>query len=98
MIIPLSHISPNQSARIEFLGNEDCMARRLNDLGFVSGSTITCILQKSQKNIAAYLVRGAVIALREDDSRLIFVSPLPPPCTDQPPIPAESMPSREASS
>lgn len=75
MILPLSHIAPGTSARIVLLGNEEGMAGRLYDLGFVSGATVSCILQKPRKNIAAYLVRGAVIALREEDSRYILVEP-----------------------
>lgn len=47
------------------------MAARLFDLGFAPRSVISCVLKK--KNIAAYLVRSSVIAIREEDSRLIMV-------------------------
>ena len=73
MILPLSHIPPGTSAQIVFLGNDAQMAGRLRDLGFTPGAVISCVLQKTRRNIAAYLVRGAVIALREEDSRLVFV-------------------------
>lgn len=76
MILPLSNITPGSSARVEFLLNAEQMAGRLRDLGFISGSVISCVLQRPKKNIAAYLVRNAVIALREEDSRLILVSPI----------------------
>ena len=58
-----------------FLGNDTLMAGRLRDLGFENGAVISCVLQKPKGNIAAFLVRGAVIALREEDSRLVFVEP-----------------------
>ena len=63
------------SARIIFLGNDERMTGRLQDLGFISGAEVSCVLQKARRNIAAYLVRGAVIALREEDSRYILVDP-----------------------
>ena len=77
MIFPLSHISPGVSARIVLLGNEEHMAGRLRDLGFAPGADVSCVLQKRRRNIAAYLVRGAVIALREEDSRYILVEAKP---------------------
>ena len=46
------------------------------DLGFEPEEAVTCVLRKRKGNIAAYLVRGAVIALREEDSRMILVEAL----------------------
>ena len=74
MVIPLSHIKPGETVRIVALGNEGLIAGRLKDLGFEINSFVSCILQKPKKNIAAYLVRNAVIALRECDSRYILVT------------------------
>lgn len=76
MVLPLSNISPGTRVRIVCLANEGLMAGRLCDLGFEPEAAVTCILQKKRKNIAAYLVRNAVIALREEDSRLIMVKPV----------------------
>lgn len=78
MILPLSNITPGSSVRVEFLLNSEQMAGRLRDLGFLSGSVISCVIQRPKKNIAAYLVRNAVIALRNEDSRLILVSTIEP--------------------
>lgn len=72
MVIPLSNISPGDTVKIVYLANEELMKRRLSDLGFTPGAVISCVLQKRRKNIAAYLVRSAVIALRQEDSRLIM--------------------------
>lgn len=74
MVLPLCNINPGDIVRIEFLGNEELMAGRLRDLGFEVGSVVSCVMQRPKRNIAAYLVRNAVIALREEDSRLIFVA------------------------
>ena len=74
MVFPLCDIKPGETVRVVFLGNEENMAGRLRDLGFDSGSVISCVMQRPKKNIAAYLVRNAVIALRAEDSRMIFVT------------------------
>ncbi len=76
MVIPLSNTEPGDTVRIVFLSNEGPMAGRLRDLGFTPGATVSCVLQGRKKNIAAYLVRNAVIALREGDSRLIMAEPV----------------------
>ena len=73
MVFPLSHIKTGTSCKIEFLGTDDLMTGRLRDLGFTQGAVISCVMKRPKGNIAAYLVRNAVIALREKDSRLIFV-------------------------
>ena len=70
MVLPLSSINTGGSAKILAL------AGRLSDLGFEPEEAVTCVLRKRKGNIAAYLVRGAVIALREEDSRMILVEAL----------------------
>ena len=73
MVISLSSIKPGDTVRIIGIGNEDPVAGRLKDLGFEVNSAVSCVLQRPKKNISAYLVRNAVIALRECDSRYILV-------------------------
>ena len=76
MVLPLSSINTGGSAKILALANPPLMAGRLSDLGFEPEEAVTCVLRKRKGNIAAYLVRGAVIALREEDSRMILVEAL----------------------
>ena len=71
MLIPLCDIKPGQSARICHLANDSLMAKRLNDLGFEPDALVSCVL-KRKNSIAAYLVRNAVIALRDEYSRFIL--------------------------
>lgn len=73
MTIPLNLIEPGRTITIEWLANDRYMAERLVDLGFETGARITCVLKKSNGEIAAYLVRNAVIALRREDSQMILV-------------------------
>lgn len=73
MTIPLNQTVPGQTIVIEWLANDRNMAERLTDLGFEIGAIITCVLKKGNGEIAAYLVRNAVIALRKEDSQMILV-------------------------
>ena len=45
--------------------------RRLAEMGFVAGGRVVC-LQK-RRAIAAYALRGAAVALRKGDARLVAV-------------------------
>ena len=51
------------------------MRRRLMDLGFVPGSSISIDMSSPLGNPIAYIVRGAAIALREDQARYILIQP-----------------------
>lgn len=73
MVIPLSNTEPGDQVRILMLANDAPMAARLSDLGFAPGSFVSCVLKKKNGHIAAYLVRNTLIALRQEDSRLIMV-------------------------
>lgn len=77
MVIPLNMIEPGQAGEIVFLDDTCPMGGRLKDLGFIPGAKVSCVLQKRKKNIAAYLVRSAVIALRRQDSAAVFVREIP---------------------
>ena len=73
MVLPLTYISPGQSAQVVWLAGEPDMARRLDQLGFSPGETVRCVLTKPRGGMSAYLARSAVIALRESDAAVIFV-------------------------
>ena len=70
----LDKLDINERARVR--GVELCspMYRRLLDLGFVRGSLVECVGKSPSGDPSAYLVRGAVIALRSEDARGIGVS------------------------
>lgn len=79
MLSPLSHLSPGSSARITLIltypspENQCSIQERLLDLGFEPGSSVSCLFQKGTGKIAAYFIKGAVIALRKEDADLILV-------------------------
>ena len=64
---------------VENVGGESCMKRRLEDLGVVSGTRIVCLMRSPLGDPCAYLIRGAVIALRKKDAQNV-VGTL---CTDR---------------
>ena len=49
------------------------MRRRLQDLGLVADTRVQCIQRAASGDPTAYRIRGAVIALRAADARLIEV-------------------------
>lgn len=50
------------------------MRNRLSDLGLIEGTCVEC-LHKNQ-GLSAYLIRGAVIALRTEDTSFIKIKPI----------------------
>ena len=76
MVLPWHSLHAGESAKILALANHELMAGPLFDLGFAPVGAVNCVLRERNGHIAAYLVRGAVIALREEDSRMILVEAL----------------------
>lgn len=47
--------------------------RRLLDIGLINGTEIVCVLKSPFKDPTAYLIRGAIIAIRKEDCNKIEV-------------------------
>ena len=47
------------------------MRRRLLDIGLVKDTVVECVGESPWKDPLAYLIRGAVIAIRKKDSRFV---------------------------
>lgn len=71
----LNDMYPGETAVILSLEAEGGIRRRLIDLGFIGGTNIRCVLAGRHRESAAYLVRGALIALRKEDASLIRIRP-----------------------
>ena len=63
-------------ATIESLCASGLSRRRLLDLGLTPGSCVTCLYEAPSGNPKAYLIRGTVIALRNQDASMINLSTL----------------------
>ena len=73
---PLSGLKEGQSARVTGLRATGGMRRRLQDLGVVEGTQIDCLQKSPSGDPVAYYIRGAIIALRAEDSDKILVGPV----------------------
>lgn len=49
------------------------MRRRLLDIGLIEGTDVECLQRSPAGDPVAYLIRGAVIALRAEDASQILV-------------------------
>lgn len=72
-ILALDHLPEGQSAYVTEIHNEPSMNQRLADLGLIRGTRITCLCRSPFGDPTAYLIRGAVIALRRCDAARIQV-------------------------
>lgn len=71
--ISLDKLNIDKCATISKLNCNGDLRRRLLDLGLVKGTSIKAILKSPMGNPIAYEVRGSVIALRKEDSKLINI-------------------------
>lgn len=70
----LCDLAPGESAVIHtFSDSSHNLAERLHDLGLTAGAAVTCTMQSPLGDPCAYLVRGAVIALRHADAGIVTV-------------------------
>ena len=69
----LAWLKHGESARIGALLVEGALRRRLRDLGVGRGTVVKCVGQSPAGDPSAYLIRGAVIALRAGDSAMILL-------------------------
>ena len=56
------------SGTVGTVGLSGIMRRRLLDLGLVPGAQISCLYTAPSGNPRAYLIRGSIIALRNQDA------------------------------
>ena len=71
----LTALPIGKSAIIAGLKAKGLMRRRLLDLGLVPATTIEAVRRSPAGDPVAYRVRGTVIGLRAEESRLITVRP-----------------------
>ena len=71
--IALNQLPVGQKAKVKSLQLDDGNKRRLQDLGIIEGTEIKALFRSPAGNPIAYLVRGAVFALRKDVTENILV-------------------------
>ena len=69
----LLDVELQEEVLIHHIEQEPFMKRRLMDLGFVDRVKVMPVLNSPSKRMRAYLMKGCKIALRDEESRGIYV-------------------------
>ena len=69
----LTALREGDSACVAGLKATGSMRRRLLDLGLIEGTTVWCAQKSPYGDPVAYAIRGAIIALRNEDAQNILV-------------------------
>lgn len=70
---PLSALSLGENGIVKYFTPDRPINRRLFDIGLIKGTKISCVLQNPSGNPMAFLIRGAIMALRAEDCGHILV-------------------------
>lgn len=70
----LNDIRPGQRAVVSALRATGSMRRRLLDIGLIQNTEVECLGRSPGGDPSAFLIRGAVIAIRAADCKDILVS------------------------
>ena len=69
----LNDIAPGQNAVVSRLQSTGSMRRRLLDIGLVENTDVECLGRSPGGDPSAFLIRGAVIAIRSEDCADILI-------------------------
>ncbi|MBE6733250.1 MAG: ferrous iron transport protein A [Ruminococcaceae bacterium] len=70
-IITIDMLKAGQNATVLRLNTKGDMRRRFIDLGLIEGTDITCVGKSPLGDPSAFLIRGAVIAIRSEDASTV---------------------------
>ena len=62
-----------RSGKVTSINFSSNLYQRLLDIGVIDSTTIECVLESPSGDSKAYLIRGAVIAIRNDDAKEINI-------------------------
>ena len=71
--IRLSELGVGQGGRVREIRAAGGIRRRLMDIGLLRGGRVECVGKSPAGDPAAYLIRGAVIAIRAQDAKKILL-------------------------
>lgn len=69
----LNEVDVQTEVEVEKVEAKGDLRRRFLDLGIIDGTKIRVLFSSPLGNPTAYLIRGTVIAMRENEARLICV-------------------------
>ena len=70
----LTALREGERARVAALLTEGGMRRRMQDIGLIEGTEVECVQRSPAGDPVAYRIRGALIALRAEDSARVLVT------------------------
>lgn len=73
--LSLNDIKPGEKAKISSVKSTGSIRRRLLDMGFTENSVIECVGKSPLGDPTAFLIRGAVVAIRSEDCKNILIKP-----------------------
>ncbi|NLL76842.1 MAG: ferrous iron transport protein A [Clostridiales bacterium] len=71
--VSLNTLKPGEKGRICGFSLAEDITRRLQDMGLVRGVNVECAYRSPFGDPTAYLVKGAVIAIRSKESKKITI-------------------------
>ena len=69
----LNDIAPGERAVVKSLRARGSMRRRLLDIGLIDGTVVECLGRSPSGDPSAFMIRGAVIAIRSEDCSDIII-------------------------
>ena len=72
-IFRLSQLLPEDECRVLSVNSKFEIRRRLLDMGLIPGTPVSCVFKSPWGDPSAYLIRGALVALRNEDADKIIV-------------------------
>ena len=70
----LNNLKPGEEAKVIKIKSDENIKRRLLDIGIVKGTKIKCLQYSLAGELTSFFVRGAVVAIREEDSKKIYIN------------------------
>ena len=69
----LNCLLPGERALVERIETQGSMRRRFLDIGLIENTRVSCVGKSPAGDPSAYLIRGAVIAIRARDCKGIII-------------------------
>ena len=72
-LLSLNHLPIGRKGTVLSLESDGFERRRMLDLGLIQGTIVEALQRSPSGDPIAYFIRGAVIALRDEDARKITI-------------------------
>jgi len=70
----LNELNVGETCIVNNINTTGSMRRRFQDIGLIENTVVRCVGKSPSGDPKAYLIRGAVIAIRADDGAQIVVT------------------------